>query len=224
MPTRHIKNSPVKVTGTAPDGQEFESFLEEDFFVLLRFNPEVSSFDAQPVTITWTNAQGVSYPYTPDALIHFASKPDGSREPSVLCEVKPDLDRDPDRPIAAVPRTESAEDNKLKWEAAALHAARRGWAWRVFRESDIRTEYLRNAKFLLRYRERQGSGFGGSAILEALRTNGPTPMGQLMAQLFPDPAARAQAFPTCYGLIANRQVRADLERLLTLSTELSAAS
>lgn len=50
-PTRKITRSPVKVTGTAPDGQQLESTLEEDFLVLLRFNRLIDRVETQAITI-----------------------------------------------------------------------------------------------------------------------------------------------------------------------------
>lgn len=71
MPTRRIKGSPVKVTGSVPDSQQFESALEEDFFVLLRFNLLVKSFEAQPVTVEWQDDQKKIRSYTPDVLVRY---------------------------------------------------------------------------------------------------------------------------------------------------------
>lgn len=222
MVTRKITASPVKVTGSAPDEQMFESSLEEDFFFLLRFNQQVRDFEHQPVVVTWTDESGKRRKYTPDVLVHYKSR-GGAMAPSVLCEIKPDRKDDEDAqdaPSRALPRTENEEENELKWRAAELYAGRRGWAWKVYRESEIRTPYLRNVKFLLRYVERTGSGFGEVEIRRHLEC-GPTSLGRLMQSAFEDLEVRAKAYPTCYRLIATGVIRADLEQLLTLTSAVS---
>jgi hypothetical protein len=210
MPTRKIEASPVKVTGTAPDGQKFESSLEEDFFFLLRFNPDVESFESNTVTVHWIDAKGKHRIYTPDVLVHFKPDTEGSREPSVLCEVKIDLDPSGDLPKHHLPRNEDEEENKLKWAAAEIHANRNGWAWKVMRESEIRTTYLRNAKFLLRYLERNEGKFRKVELMAALAKHGELSLGDLVAQASSNEAERAKVYPTCYHLIGKRELHVDL--------------
>lgn len=116
MPTRRITRSPVKVTGTAPDGQGFESTLEEDFFVLLRFNPLVVSFEAQPVTVEWLDEAQKIRSYTPDVLVRYRiDMAESATWPPILCEVKPDFNEVSESPRRRLPpRTENEEENKLK--------------------------------------------------------------------------------------------------------------
>ena len=120
MPTRRITRSPVKVTGSAPDGQAFESTLEEDFFVLLRFNQLVKSFEAQSETVEWLdNAQKIRK-YTPDVLVHYHQEfAESANWPSVLCEVKPDLNEASESPRRRMPpRKENEEENQVKWDTS----------------------------------------------------------------------------------------------------------
>lgn len=218
MPTRKIKASPVKVTGVAPDGQQFESFLEEDFFILLRFNRNVESWESHPVTVPWRDAEGKARQYTPDVLVRYKPDAAGTQPITVLCEIKPDLDSPADLPRARLPRHEDPAENKMKWDAAAKYAAMRGWTFRVFRESEIRTNYLKNAKFLLRYLERKNSFRGEAALLAALSQRRLMTLRDWVSPFAGSLAQRADHLPTCYRLIAEGQVKVDLSTLLSLDT------
>ncbi|MFA5082147.1 MAG: TnsA endonuclease N-terminal domain-containing protein, partial [Hydrogenophilaceae bacterium] len=95
MVTRRITSNPATVTGTAATDQKYESTLEQDYFVLLRFDPWVEKFIEQPITVPWTDQNGKVRKYTPDVLVHFRSDvaPE-DRRPPLLVEVKPDLDEE----------------------------------------------------------------------------------------------------------------------------------
>lgn len=221
MPTRKITASPVKVTGTAPDDQQFESVNEEDFFVLLRFNREVRCFESNPVTIEWVDEAGKTWPYTPDVLVHYHPDQDGTARPSVLCEVKIDEFPSGDKPKHWLPRNEDEARNKMKWAAAERYAAKNGWAWRVVRDSEIHTPYLRNAKFLLRHVERPGSMHLKSELLQALCL-GPMPLKALVESVATE-QDRPKAFQTCYRMLGTGEVHADLSVLLSNHTLISLA-
>lgn len=218
MPTRKIKASPVKVTGAAPDGQQFESFLEEDFFILLRFNRNVESWESNPITIPWRDAEGKARKYTPDVLVRYKAITGATQPVTVLCEIKPDLDTPADLPRARLPRREDPAENEMKWEAATKYAAKNGWTFRVYRESEIRTNYLRNAKFLLRYLERKNSFRGEAALLAALLQHRRMSLRDWVSPFAASLAQRAEHLPTCYRLIAEGQVKIDLSQLLSLDT------
>lgn len=223
MRPRKITASPVKVTGFAPNDQPFESALEEDFFVLLRFNPQVRHWSRPKEAIPWRDSAGKTRHYTPDVLVEILSVDDGTRVDTVLCEIKPDFDEDDDRPVARLPRKETAEENEQKWKAATLYAARRGWTFRVYRESEIRNDYLRNAKFLLRYLERAPREHGKQELLATLSEHGPLSIHRLVSMAAHSEDEQVRLFPTLYRLIATREVQVDLTSLLTTSTLCSLA-
>lgn len=220
MPTRRITRSPVKVTGTAPDGQGFESTLEEDFFVLLRFNRLVESFEDQPVSIDWLDDARKMRIYTPDVLVRYRTDmPESANWPPILCEVKPDLNEASESPRRRMPpRKENEEENKLKWAAAARYAAKRGWEFKVVRENEIRTPYLSNARFLLRHLERGVDSRYEGDLLNALAKHGPLKLSAWVAFLSKSQEERARVLPACYRLIATQRVETDLSNLLTLDS------
>lgn len=220
MPTRRITASPVKVTGTVPDGQKFESTLEEDFFVLLRFNRLVASFEQQPVTLDWLDASGKMRSYTPDALVCYRIDiPEAVGLIPMLCEVKPDIAEVKKSPRRrGPPRTEDEVENALKWAAAERYATRRGWGFKVYRESEIRTPLLDNARFLLRYHERLAPSNADSTLLDILRTRGPMVLGDWIGSIASGIEERALLLPACYRLIGAGEVEADLSAPLSLQT------
>ena len=220
MPTRRITRSPVKVTGTVPDGQEFESTLEEDFFVLLRFNRLVASFEAQPVTIEWRDAAKKIRTYTPDVLVRYKTElAECAKWPPLLCEVKPDLNDTTESPRRRKPpRTENESENELKWKAAERYAVKHGWEFKVFRESDIRTSYLDNARFLLRYLERRSNTKYEADLLAILAERGSMTLATWAEAASHSSEERVLVFPTCYRLIASQQVNVDLSNVLTLDS------
>lgn len=224
MPTRRITRSPVKVTGTLPDGQMFESTLEEDFYTLLRFNRNVASFEHQPVTIEWMDATGIARDYTPDALVHYRNDlPETAGMIPILCEIKPDLNTEKKSPRRRMPpRKEDEEENVLKWAAAERYAANHGWVFKVFRESEIRTPYFDNARFLLRHRERRTSSDLDKPLLDKLRTHGSLTLGEWVATMASTTEERAHILPLCYRLIAEGQVEVDLQILLSLNSVITA--
>jgi len=218
MPTRKIKTSPVKVTGRAPEGQEFESHLEEDFFVLLRFNKNVVQWESHPLTIEWLDAQGKVREYTPDVLVEYRPEKPGADPVVVLCEIKPDFDGTSDRPKNRLPRRESEAENKLKWDAAERYAARKGWTFKVYREADIRTPYLRNARFLMRFRERPVSMHRHQELMDTLKAHTKLSLEDWVNPLVSTKAQRADLLPTCYHLITEGYVKVDLSTLISLKS------
>jgi hypothetical protein len=220
MPTRRITRSPVKVTGTVPDGQQFESTLEEDFFVLQRFNPLVASFEAQPVVVEWQDDNGKIRTYTPDVLVRYRNDlPESANWPPALCEIKPDLNEKSESPRRRKPpRKENERENALKWAAAERYAARQGWLFEVVRESQIRTPHLDNARFLLRHLERTAPSKHEQPLLAWLADHRSSALGDWAAILGSGLNARAAVLPACYRLIALRQVDVDLSVPLTLQS------
>lgn len=221
MPTRHITRSPVKVTGTVPDGQKFESSLEEDFFILLRFNRLVASYEHQPITLEWQDATGKIRNYTPDALVYYRTDlPEAAGMIPMLCEVKPDLTENSKTSRRyKPPRKEHEAENHFKWAAAERYASNHGWGFKVYRESEIRTPYLDNARFLMRYLER---GIPDpdldQRLLSTLKKDGTLTLGDWSGTQSSTIAGRAQILPACYRLIATSQVDVDLSTLLSLDS------
>lgn len=221
MVNRKFKASPVKVTGLTPDGVPFESSLEEDQLFLLRFNSAgIDSISRPTESIVWRDKDGKLHRYTPDLLIRYRATekyPDGV---TVLGEVKPDF-LDEKSPKSRLRFKETDDERARKWTAAHNYATLKGWVFRVFRESSIRTPFLRNVKFLIKHLELPRAGEDSARIREYLKVHGSTPIGKLMHALEPVVEVRAALYPALWGCVAKREVAVDLESMLTLSSTLS---
>ncbi len=218
MITRVIKASPVKVTGTTPGDQRFESFLEEEFLVLARFRRDVESFERPTESIPWRDKDGNLRRYTPDVIVRYRPTADEKRGHVVIHEIKPDFDEEEGTPASRLPRHEDDEENELKWAEAERWAEARGWKFEVVRSTKIRGPYLQNAKFLVKYVERQYPDCGSDRILSVLTAEGPMSLQALMQRVEPGKAERAALYPTLYVLIARGEIEVDLSQPLCNSS------
>jgi hypothetical protein len=204
----------------------FESSIEEDFFTLLRFNRLVARFEHQPIKVEWIDAEGVVREYTPDVLVHYRTGlPEAAGMIPTLCEVKPDLVDDQNSSRHRGPRREEDEaENALKWAAAERLATNRGWAFKVYREIEIRTPYLTNARFLLRHLERgvPNSELEGR-LLASLQARGTITLGAWVSEFGATALERARILPVCYRLLALGLVLADLSVPLSLESNVKVA-
>ena len=115
MPLRKIPKSYRNVTGIRSSKKSvaeagFESILERDVLRVMEFDPNVKSFEVQPVQITWIDKCRKQRIYTPDLLVHFYDKS------PILYEIKY--------------RTEISEvlkDSGLKFRQAIGFARSKGW-------------------------------------------------------------------------------------------------
>lgn len=222
MITRVITSSPVKVTGTTPGDQRFESFLEEEFLVLARFRSDVESFERPTESIPWRDKDGNLRRYTPDLNVRYKPREGEERGLRVIYEVKPDFEREEGTPASRLPRRESDEENELKWAAAERWAEGRGEKFEVVRSTDIRGAYLQNAKFLVKYVERQYPDRGSDRLLSVLSAGGPMALQELMQRVEPDRLERAALYPTLYVMIVRGEIDVDLSQPLCNSSLLKA--
>lgn len=215
MVTRKIQGSPVKVTGAVPSDVEFESHLEEDFLVLMRFDHRVQHYERWQEPIRWFDEKGQRRIYTPDFFVQYKIPETGPAFRPQVVEIKPDFEDDDPRPVARLPRRDDPAEDEQKWAAAARHCKKRGFDFIVKRESAIRTPYLTNARFLLRDLERTlDDAVKEAKILDALKWGVRLPMGELIAKMDAK-AERALSYrPILYRMIATRRLEVDLtERL-----------
>ena len=215
MITRRIKASPVKVTGVTPGGQRFESFLEEEFLVLMRYRHDVASFERPETWIPWKDKSGKVRRYTPDVIVRCKPSDEDPKGETIVCEVKPDFEKDGGTPASLLPRDEDEEENKLKWTAAEAWAQARGWSFRVFLSTDIRSAFLQNAKFLVKYVERRHFDAGAAELLTILKQLGPMRLSDLMERARPNKQERALLYPTLYTQIVKGAIDVDLGLPLT---------
>lgn len=137
MPIRKIPKNYRNITGIAPHNKAvgaaaYESSLERDFLTLLAFNQDVQRFEVQPLAIEWFDTAGKRHVYTPDVLVHYQCD-------VIVYEVKYRSDL-----------RENWQQLKPKFQAALRFCKQNGWRFKLITEVEIHTDFLRNARFLLR--------------------------------------------------------------------------
>lgn len=149
MPARKIGTSRFYMRGTVASkkglkAQDAESSLEQDFFTLLEFDRYVHRYIAQPFSIEWKDSSGKRRKYTPDVIVRYKDISSIFKPwlKTTIFEVKPHaiLMRDWD-------------ESREKYKNATAWAREFGCIFRFITEKDIRTPYLDNARFLMRYKD-----------------------------------------------------------------------
>jgi hypothetical protein len=209
MPVRTIPKNSRSLTGKVIDlcshrAVSFESALERDFYVLLDFDPAVIAFEEQPVSIAYQEPVGVRRTYTPDVLVHYRPEVRRDHRP-VLYEIKYRDDL----------RTHW-QDYRSKFKAARRYARTQGWLFRLITEREIRTPYLKNAKFLRQYQDREPDHEDRHRLLACLAVQGKTSPETLLASLSPDRWERARLLPGLWFLITMGEIGTDLTIPLTM--------
>lgn len=209
-PVRKISIGTRSIRGTIPTLGQYESSLERDFMELVRFDHNVELYTPQPVKIRFCDRLGRRTTYVPDGLIEYRRDIYPARElKPVLCEVKyrDDFRKDWKRLIDC-------------FKAAKAYALEQGWSFKVYTEYEIRTNYLKNIKFLIGYKAIVTAISVETNILtklEELRISDPE---TLLMSLFRDPWIRADAIKVLWKLIALRRIGCDLTEVLTMRSRI----
>ncbi len=201
-PARHIGITNRSVSGVVPGMGRYESALERDFMEILRFEPDIEGFRAQPLSIDFLRKDGSQGKYTPDG--YFEYSPSIALAP-ILYEIKY--------------REDFREHWKTlmpKFRAAKEYCLQRGWEFRVFTENEIRTPYLSNIRFLTPYRDRTISEETKHLILLHMFDLREAPPDLLLASIYRDKMNRAKIIPALWYLVANGEIGIDLTEPLTM--------
>ena len=211
MPVRKIPKNHLHVTGGFAGRKNtrlvgYESPLEREYMLLLEFDPEVVSFEEQPVRISFLSEMGKKTPYVPDVLVHYHPP-----RPPELVEVK------------------LAKDFKLKakkfapkFKAAQQHADERGWIFRKVSEKEIRGPYLQNLKFLREYRLVEPDLSMLERVLMAVgAARRSLTVAGLIDQVTTSDDEKLIAFPALWHLVVSGRLRLNLNKPITSETRLS---
>lgn len=205
-PVRTIKESRRSLTGRIAidnGAVSFESSLERDLIVLLDFDVAVKEIREQPFTIRYRDT-GASRRYTPDLLARFEYT--NSPSETVVYEVK---HRDELRTNWAL------YENRFRM--AIRHCRQAGWRFRIVTEREIRTPLLDNARFLRRYRNLERDANLCGQLLYTIKALGETTPQALLAAAYWTNESRMMALPMLWALVAGYEIRADLNRPLTMA-------
>ncbi len=205
---RQIPPNRRSVTGLLPSRKNagmvpFESALERDLATLLEFDDAVLTFEAQPVELRYPNA-GRERRGVPDFLVkyhdHIGRRP-------LLCDVKyrEELFR-------------KWRELKPRFLAAKRYALKMGWDYHILTETEIRTPYLHNARFLLAYQRCAPDPHHERLLLDTLRTMETATPQILLEACFTDPWRRAELVPTLWCIVGRGQINIDLDEKLTMDS------
>jgi TnsA endonuclease N terminal len=185
---------------------EAESPVERDLFRTWEFDPNVVDYVQQPLKIPYVGADGKTHTYTPDGRARFRRRPKGAGPNGILVEVKTR------RYLAR---------NWLKirpaMRAAIAWARGNGITFHIYNEKKIRTQYFKNASFLLPYRQVDCRGPEARQLLRIL-ARGKAALGDLLNEACKAGFVREDVGPALYALIATFRAVVDLEKPLTKAT------
>lgn len=187
----------------------YESGLELDFCTVLELDAAVESFESQPLAVTYVRSNGRLCRGFPDFLVAYRSE---TRRPTELIDVK---GRDELR--------ERWAHLKPRLRAACGYARARGWLFRLRTEKEIRTQFLTNAKYLLRFLRDGADPEHGATLVKKLRQLGCASIGELLNTAYPNSERRALAVPTLWNLMARHMIVADLNTPLAMTTTVELA-
>ncbi len=212
MPTRLIPKNYRNVTGIAAHSKAigsamFESTLERDFLTLLEFNPDIKSFEVQPVTINWKDCNGKSRKYTPDVLVSFGEQ---IKPQTVLYEVKYRSEL-----------KEKWQELRPKFKAGIRFAAQQHWKFKLITDVEIRTPLLDNIKFLMPFIRQGPASEEFMNVLDSTlcRLQKSTPK-TLLTEIFTDEWNQAHLMPTLWYLIGTHQVGFESHKKLTMNSQI----
>lgn len=208
-PVRAIGVQSRSITGTMPDGNRYESALERDFMLLLKFDPAVDIYTPQPLTFNYRGLDGQLHKYTPDGLV----------------EWRADLQvHDPRPMLVEVKYREAFQGDWRTWRlrnrAARDYAQDKGWIFKIFTEREIRTPFLDNVRFLLPYRRRASTPQTEAWVLDKLNEVKESTPQALIEVLYQDRWNQAALIPVVWRLLAERSIGCDLTEPLTMKSAL----
>src|SRR5262245_42042068 len=213
MPVRIIPKNHRSVTGFVASGVNanqaaFESALERDFMLLVEFDPDVLSYEEQPVRIDYLSADGRARHYTPDILVTYRQTSTSTTpKPPLLVEIKYRRDL-----------FECWRELKPKFRAARRYAKERGWIFKIVTDVEIRTPYLKNVKFLRQFQRRSINPADINLLLQKISDLQSTDPESLLSAICPEAHDRAQLLPALWHLIVRRSIGVDLNQPLTMQS------
>lgn len=209
-PVRPARTSRRALTGRvsvdASGRAGFESSLERDWLICLDFDPAVIMVREQPFSIFY-EVGGRELRYTPDVLAQYGL-PRG-KPSTVVYEIKP---------IAEL-RADFAK-YRLRFKKAIAFCREKGWRFKIVTENHIRTPFLKNAKFLRKYRNMPVQELYRDQLVYSMRALGPTTPQALLALAYTYDEKRMAALTELWRMIANREVNARFDTPVTMHSRI----
>ena len=181
-----------------------ESTLERDLIITLDFRADVRAVLEQPVRIDYEH-EGRRRRFTPDVLAEFDAA-HGHAPRIVLYEVK-----------FLEELQERWSELRPRFKAATHYCRQRGWRFKLMTERQIRTPFLKNARFLRGYLGIGDDPVARGQLLYILRALGPTTPQALLAAAYWDEQSRMKALPFLWQMVAERVIGVDLHQPLSMA-------
>ena len=195
-------------------GIPYESSLERDFIIRSDFSLDTLEIIAQPVTLEWVGANGVTYPYTPDYLVYrkISGREHSRRPKPLLVEVKYRDDWQ-----------KNWRGWRTKWKAAIRYAREQGWQFRIMDEVRVRDSAFERIRWLERFKRTVIDEKQSRRILNDLEDLGPTSFDLLVKRHFTDENTMLGT-QQIWALLAQRYIGCDISRPLDHETKLWVAT
>lgn len=215
LPVRKIPKSYRNATGListdkADEMTGYESRLEHDCQKLLMFNLNIVRYEEQPVKIPYVDEVGRDHTYTPDILIHYRTdlSTANSWKP-LLAEVKWRSDL-----------FKYWKELKPKLKAGRQYAKEQRLDFAILTDREINTPYVKNAIFLLVFRDYFINEEDSQLLLSVLDSLGETDAETLVRSVTEDNYRRAELLPALWQLVANFEISTNLELSLNMRSHL----
>jgi hypothetical protein len=211
MPTRVIPKNYRNITGISSSSKAegdsaFESSLERDFYALLEFDNSVYRYEVQPVTISYLAEDDKVKTYTPDVLVDYVRE---TKKKKTLFEIKYRSDL-----------KSGWRQIKPKLKAAIRYANSQGWTFKLITEHEIRSAYLKNVQFLLRFRKMPVNDAYEQLLLKRLAELRESDPATLLLAVFRDRWSQAALIPSLWRLISVGSIGANLDAPLTMTSRI----
>jgi len=218
LPVRKIprKFRSVRAKSKSPDGSpiHFESKIEHDIFLLLRFESEIEYLVEQPVKIEYQDENGKDYIYTPDLLVMYSNQSsDQPDKKPLLIEVKY--------------KEEYLKDSikiDTQCDAAKIVCKSEGWDFRLILDTDINYDKLENIKFLQTYHiiedRYEFDEDIAPVILKKIKQVKKSTPKKLLDSITNSKAEYIDFLPYLWHLIRWGHIGADINKPLSMSSEI----
>jgi hypothetical protein len=193
---------------------DVESTLELDYVEIIEWQPEVSAYFAQPITLVGKDYTGIERTYTPDFLLMYTPKPLSVETVRyVLVEVKP----------ASELKRHWAE-LRPRFEVAVKWCREHDVRFQIVTDRWIRAPRLANARFLNRYPYRGAVPLYEIFMVDQLQKHmkqvGESTPGDLVRALTGVPERQLQYIPFVWQLLNSRYLLFDNTQKLTMASRI----
>jgi hypothetical protein len=188
----------------------FKSCLERDFILQLEFDPLVIEYKERPLKIEYFH-NGEKYDFIPAFLVkfHFSLNNFHIKE-SILFEIKYQKE------ISFL-----SDENTTKFKSAKIFCQGKNWEFRVLTESEIRSPYLENARFLLNYRNyKYDTPEDFNLLITTLKELDHSTPEELILVSAQDRNKRAELIYLFWYMVANRYIMCDYSIPINMKSEI----